>query len=227
MNKHKFLKWVLLGKNFLSKRNWTAIGSFATIFMVIATLWMAQSTKDLTTVELKPYISPYDIRLEWVDKTGTPVRWWSLSGENIGNKKIEDPERIVMSVRFFNSGKKGGFIKVNKICNKYGEKIYEDDKELLFVPGLSSNSGNLLGIDINNHSKEGYDYYSYDLTVSSDYFHNFNDSVTFTIKCEKNSVTCWFIKYKDYCPPLPLQYWPSYNSLSTPSLIQLFNNSTI
>jgi len=70
-----FLIWI--------KDNVDVLMFFATLLMAIFTYQMALETKELAELDLRPYVTPKDVGLEYVDKGGTPIKFKTQLGVEV------------------------------------------------------------------------------------------------------------------------------------------------
>jgi hypothetical protein len=170
-----------------------------TIAMAVFTAWMAYETRSLAQLGLRPYISPKDIKYSWIDKTGTEIRTYTILDEPINNKTVDinNVQGIRLTVKFSNSGKLPGNLKIKKLCGPNGQ-LFPDKEYIFLIPG-SGESGWLLGLPLPLKRLNDRFFYDYDLeTTYSDDF-KFNRPLQFSVECDTQSVSCWFIKYEDHC----------------------------
>lgn len=177
------------------------------IIFIVGVVFNRAQNKELTELNLRPYINPKDWQLEIIDKTETPVRKITSKG-SVPNETIppEEIKRIVLSIIFNNSGKSPGSIKVNKIFDSLLGDVKELENKEILIPAQSEVVE--LGfniIEIYNISNSIIKF-NYDLESYSDKI-NFHEPLKFSLECDFRlkiyndepikSPSCNFVPYSD------------------------------
>ena len=203
----------------------TGLMALFTLMVACETKKLGEETKELRLLDLKPFISPKDIALEFVDKGGTPIRRITQLGlEDYNNSSIpnDDTRHISLSVKFNNSGRLKALIEVEDIlCEVYSmhdnnyqklDNIKYPIKQFI-IPGLSDSgwelSFNIKDIrGINSHLYCDYKLYSF-----SDDLPEFKNSVNYSIFCDFSVIE--IIGKNAYinndCRLVPYNYRKNYN----------------
>ena len=172
------------------KKNVGVLTLLSTSIMAIATGYLAYETKNLAEIDLRPYISPKDVMLEFVDNSNTPKRRITQLGiEDFNNTTInnDDLSRITLTLKFKNPSKLEGYINAESISTLSGKTYGWSDSNFL-IPGMSD-SGWLLGIDVKEHLEaDSFVYYDYVLSNYSSEL-DFDRTVKFSVKCDFRNIS--------------------------------------
>lgn len=134
------------------------IMAVATIFLAGATFWLGYETRELKLVDIGPNISISDVILELVNEGGTPrkeISWkdGELLNKGAVNDKLTD---FNMAMRFKNTGKNAGYIKLLKITDIISQKpIYINNSsstpilDVFQLVPANGETGLIYPIDIN------------------------------------------------------------------------------
>lgn len=170
-----------------------------TLVLAGVTGWMAWATWMLTRIEKIPYITPLDVGLELVDNTKTPVKHITyLTGADPINA-VDNIIGYILTVKFANSGRLPGEIKLLKIDSSFGE-FHEWDNFTFLVPAQKE-SGWLFGLGFSSAqlSTSTSIYFDYVLQNSSKEM-NFSQKIQFTAECTFPNTSCFILPYKARIP---------------------------
>lgn len=193
----KFFSWFKSVKNILELAMLVATAS-----MAIYTAKMAKETKNLVSQDLVPYITPLDIHLQMIDDTGTPKKEVTYLGgaEPVG--AVKNIVSSILSVKFYNSGRLPGGLRVKSITSSFGElKEWEDYS---FVIPAQHESGWLFGhsfssVELCSAPTPTTIYYDYQLE-SFNTETNFLGEVDFSVECTFPNTNCFILPYGKRLP---------------------------
>ena len=125
------------------KRDWVPALTFVTLVLAGFTGWMAWETRNLAQLELKPFVTPYDVNLQMVNDKEGPKKEVTYLGGAVPVGTVKNINRYILTIKFSNPSKLPSMLRAKKIVGNFGPAGWNDH---IFLVPAQGTTGWLYGV---------------------------------------------------------------------------------